>query len=1033
MAKLTDLIGTSKKFVFFFILFFIVCALSVEAQILGGTVLDSRTSDPVIGASVLIRGGATGSGTVTDIDGEFTLEVTELPVIIVVSYMGYKPQEIDIYEIPESLIIHLSEDLNLLNEIVVIGYGTVKKSDLTGAVSSIKESDFNKGVSASVDQLLQGTTPGLNIQQSSSEPGGGVNVRIRGNNSINAGTSPLYVIDGLPIDNSGNLPSASGEGGLALNQTPKNPLNSLNPADIASVEVLKDASATAIYGSRAANGVILITTKKGQSGKTKVNYSFEGGLQAIAGKIDILSTADYIKTINELALERGQSIVFNDADIQRIDKGTNWQDEILTEAFIQNHNLSFSGGNDALSYFTSFNYLHQDGIVKNTGFEKIGARLNVESKFAAHGRVGVNLSTARINDNNFVDGNTINEWTGPVNAALLYDPTEPIYDPDGSFSQSTHLTINNPLSIVEGASSKNVTTRTLGNLFIEYELLDGLKAKLNLGADLQNQRRDIYNTRLTIYGYAQNGMANISTLERTDVLGEYTMDYRKQITPKNLIGVLGGITYQYFNTRQFAGSINNFPSDNLHTDNLGLGDIATASLSSNREENALLSYLGRVNYTYDDKYLLTASIRADGSSRFGTNNKFGYFPSFAGGWNLSNETFIPEFFHNLKLRASWGITGNQDIGNYRSLSTYTRGATFVSGSSILIGTSPSRIANPDLKWESTTQTDVGIDAVIFKGRLNITLDYFLKSTHDMLIDLPLPRATGYTSILSNIGSLQNRGVELYLTAVIIDKRRFRWSSSVNLATVKNKVTDLGDVKEILTGNASNIGNTVIIAEGKPAFAYYGYKVTGIFKNKEEVAASSQPNSKPGFPIYEDVNKDGQINASDQQIIGDPYPDFTYGWQNSFTYKRFSFSFLLQGQRGGETFNGNIMESMYPSNYRRNMLTATVSDRWTESNPDGKWPSGTEPTSYGGGKVNTLALQDASYLRLKYAQLAYNLPVNRKHISVASIYISGQNIFTFSDYIGYDPEANTFGNSSARVDLNTYPLARTWSVGLNLSF
>ncbi|MDR0573539.1 MAG: SusC/RagA family TonB-linked outer membrane protein, partial [Tannerella sp.] len=689
MVKLTNLIGTSKKFVSFFILFFVICILPVNAQTLTGKALDGRTNEPVAGASVLIKGGAAGSGTITDINGEFTLEVTGLPVIIAVSYIGYKPQEIDIYEISESLIVHLSEDLNLLNEIVVIGYGTVKKSDLTGAVSSIRETDFNKGVSASVDQLLQGTTPGLNIRQSSSEPGGGVNVRIRGNNSINAGTSPLYVIDGLPIDNSGNLPAASGEGGLALNQTPKNPLNSLNPSDIASVEVLKDASATAIYGSRAANGVILITTKRGLNGKTKVNYSFEGGLQAAAGKIDILSTADYIRTINELALERGQSIVFNDADIQRIGEGTNWQDEILKEAFIQNHNLSFSGGNDALSYFTSLNYLNQDGIVKNTGFEKIGARLNVESKFAAHGRVGVNLSTARINDNSFVDGNSINENTGPVNAALLYDPTEPIYDPDGSFSQSTHLTINNPSSIVEGASSKNVAIRTLGNFFIEYELIDGLKAKLNLGADLQNLRRDIYNTRLTIRGYAQNGMANVSTLEKTDVLGEYTMDYRKQITPKNLIGVLGGVTYQYFNIRQFAGSINNFPSDNLHADNLGLGDIATASLSSNREENALLSCLGRVNYTYGDKYLLTASIRADGSSRFGTNNKFGYFPSFAGGWNLSNEPFIPEFFNNLKLRASWGITGNQDIGNYRSLSTYTRGATFVSGSSISVGTSPS--------------------------------------------------------------------------------------------------------------------------------------------------------------------------------------------------------------------------------------------------------------------------------------------------------------------------------------------------------
>ncbi|MDR3268234.1 MAG: TonB-dependent receptor, partial [Tannerella sp.] len=972
----------------------------------------------------------------TDIDGKFEVGVSTIPTTIVVSYIGYKSEEIDIYEKPSAPVqIPLQESYNTLSEVVVIGYGTVKKRDLTGAVSSVKEGDFNKGISASVDQLLQGTTPGLNIQQSSSEPGGGVSVRIRGNNSINAGTSPLYVIDGFPVDNSNNLSAASGEAGLASNLTPKNPLNSINPNDIASVEVLKDASATAIYGSRAANGVILITTKKGSGGKTKVTYSFDGGLQKAATTIDVLSTADYIQTINAQAKERGEKEVFSTEDIQRIGKGTDWQDEILKEAWIQSHNLSFSGGNDATSYFTSFNYLSQDGIVKNTGIDKYVARLNLESKFAAHGKLGVNLSASRIKDDNFVDGNSINENTGPVNAAVLYDPTEPVYDSDGSFSSSTFLTINNPLSIVEGSSSKSVTSRTFGNVFIEYQLIEGLKAKLNLGADLQSIRRDIYGTRQTIRGFAANGMANIATLERTDVLGEYTMDYSKQITPKSLIAALGGITYQHFDARKFAGSINNFPSDNLHTDNLGLGDIATASLSSNRENNALLSYLGRVNYSFDNKYLLTASIRADGSSRFGTNNKFGYFPSFAAGWNLSDEAFIPAFFDNLKLRASWGITGNQDIGNYRSLSTYTKGGTFVSGGSINAGTSPSRIANPDLKWESTAQTDIGIDAAILKGRLNITLDYFIKNTRDMLIDLPLPRATGYASILSNIGSLQNSGIELFIHGNIIDKRHFQWNSSFNIATVKNKVTDLGDVTNILTGNAANIGNTVIITEGKPAFSYYGYEVIGIFKDAAEVAASSQPNSKPGFPIYRDLNKDGQITAADdQKIIGSPYPDFTYGFQNTFTYRRFSLSFLLQGQQGSEIFNGNIMESMYPSNVRRNMLTATVSDRWTTDNPDGKWPSGTQPTSYGGGKVNTLALQDASFLRLKYAQFAYNIPLkSRKHISAASVYVSGQNIFTLSDYIGYDPEANTFGNSSARVDLNTYPLARTWSLGFNLSF
>jgi TonB-linked SusC/RagA family outer membrane protein len=1006
-----------------------------EKVILQGQVVDKRSNETIIGATVLLKGDKAGSGTVTDFDGRFNLNVPSLPATVVVSHLGYRPQEIDIYEVSsEALLIPLVEDLNLLNEVVIIGYGTVRKRDLTGSVSSIREEHFNKGVSVSVDQLLQGTTPGLNIQQSSSEPGGGVSVRIRGNNSINAGTSPLYVIDGFPVDNSSNLSASSGEGGLGSNSAPKNPLNALNTNDIESVEVLKDASATAIYGSRAANGVILITTKKGKEGKTKVSYSFEGGVQQVAKKIDVLSTADYIRTINAQFRERGDSEVFSQADIERIGKGTDWQDEILKEAAVQSHNLSFSGGNDVMSYFTSFNYVNQDGIVRNTGLEKYVARLNLESKFAAHGKVGVNLSTSRVTDDNFTDSNSINESTGPVNAALLYDPTEAVYNSDGSFTSSTFLTINNPLSIVEGVSSRNATNRTLGNLFIEYQLIEGLTAKLNLGADLQSVRRDIYNTRLTIYGYAQNGMANVATLERTDILGEYTMNYSKQITPKSLIAALGGITYQHFNTRRFGGSINNFPSDNLHTDNLGLGDTGTASLSSNRESNALLSYLGRVNYAFDDKYLLTASLRADGSSRFGTNNKFGYFPSFAGGWNLSNEKFIPNFFDNLKLRASWGVTGNQDIGNYRSLNTYTRGGTFVSGGSRIVGTSPSRIANPDLKWESTAQTDIGIDAGFLKDRVNITLDYFIKNTKDMLIDLPLPRASGYTSILSNIGSLRNTGVEFLIHAAVIDKRNFRWNTSLNLATVRNKVTDLGDIANILTGNASNIGNTVIITEGKPAFSYYGYEVTGIFRDAAEVAASAQPNSQPGFPIYRDINGDNQITADDQQIIGDPYPDFTYGFQNTFSYKRFSLNFLIQGQKGGEIFNGNIMESMYPSNIRRNMLTATVADRWTPENPDGRWPSGTQPTAYGGGKVNTLALQDASYLRLKYAQLSYDIRLkSRKYVNSASVYLSGQNLFTFSDYIGYDPEANTFGSSSARVDLNTYPLARTWSLGFNISF
>lgn len=993
-----------------------------------GVVKDTN-NQPVIGASIVESG--TTHGTITNVNGEYTLKVSSHSSLRI-SSIGYETKTIKVGDNNKVNVI-LSDSHQNLSELVVVGYGVQKKSDLTGAVASIKAEDFNKGVSSSVDQLLQGTTPGLNVQQASSEPGGGVNVRIRGNSSINAGSSPLYVIDGLPIDNSATLSASEGTAGLANIQTAKNPLNSLNPADIESVEVLKDASATAIYGSRAANGVILIQTKKGKAGKVKVDYSFEAGWQKASKKIDVLSTADYIKTINALAVERGQQKVFNEEDIQRIGKGTDWQDEILQTAFVQNHNISFSGGKENLTYFLSANYLNQDGIVKNTGTKRFGVRLNVVSNFAKYGKVGANMMFNRTNDKNYTDGNGLNEQGGPINSALLYDPTEPVHNSDGSLSQSSNLTINNPIGLIEGISNKSISTRILSNIFVEYSPISDLKLKLNVGTDLQNVRRDIYNSPLTIRGYAANGIADVATLERSDYLGELTANYHKLLYKLSL-DALGGITYQTFNTRTFSGSVKGFPSDDIKTNNLGLGTMTTASLNSNRASNSLLSFLGRVHLSWDSKYLLTASFRADGSSRFGENNRFGYFPSFAAGWNLSNESFIPEFFRTLKLRASYGLTGNQDIGNYQSLNTYGIGGTFVSKDSYVLGISPSRIANPDLKWETTAQFDAGLDVSVFNGRFSFSFDYFIKNTTNMLIAQPLPRGTGYVSILKNLGSLRNQGIELFLDGLIIDTRPFQWDASLNLSTVRNKVTDLGNVDYILTGSIANGGNTSIIIKGKPAFSYYGYNVTGIFKNEEQVKTSAQPMSKPGYPIFEDINGDKRIDAKDQKIIGSPYPDFMFGLHNSLTWNRWNLSFLFQGQVGGKILNGNIIESLYPSNYRRNMLSTTIQNRWTSTKSEGKWPSGLEPTSHGGGKINSLALESASYVRLKFVQLSYSIPLLHKwFINTAEIYINAQNLFTISDYMGYNPEANTFGSSSAKVDLNSYPLARTWSIGIRLSF
>jgi TonB-linked SusC/RagA family outer membrane protein len=990
-----------------------------------GLVTDTN-GEPIPGVTVSVAG--TTIGTATDLDGRYSLSVPEGSTLVF-SFIGFETQRIEVGE--RSVIdITLNEDMTSLDEVVVVGYGTQKKSDLTGSVSSLKSKDFNPGVNASVDQLIQGRAAGVQITQTSSEPGGGISIRIRGASSINAGNEPLYVIDGLPIDNS-SLLSGGGDAAVGNNPNPRNPLNALNPNDIESIEILKDASATAIYGSRGANGVILVTTKKGSKGEIKVNYDFQKGTQT-PNRIDLLSAQEYIQVINGISEAGGNSPVFSESEISQIGAGTDWQDEIYRTAPLNNHNLSASGGDAHTTFFASLNYFDQDGVVKNSGIKKYIARINLERKIGERTQIGINLNTSLIKDNNNVDGINTNENAGPINTALLYDPTEEVFNSSGGFTQSPNLTINNPVSLIRGISSKNETNRTFGNFYIQHKITDDLDAKLNFGSDRQTSRRDIYNSKLTFHGASNNGIANIATLERSNVLLEYTMTYNKQLNETSSINILGGTTFQDFSQRRFSGTINNFPSDAIGTNNLSLGDTENDDLSSNRARNTLLSYLGRVNYSFFNKYLLTASLRADGSSRFGKNNKFGYFPSFAFGYKLAEENFIPQFFDDLKLRASWGQTGNQEIGNYASLSTFTTGSNAVMNDAVVVGTRPSRIANPDLKWETTEQFNIGIDASILAGRISGTMDYFIKNTEDMLINLPIPRATGFGSIISNIGKMENKGFEFLLNSTNISQQFFTWSTSLNFSAIKNKVKDLGESGDIITGNVQSIGNTTIITEGYPVNSYYGYEVIGIFQMDDNIAESAQPNSQPGYPIFRDVNGNNSISPNDQMIIGNPFPDYIFGVQNSFSYKSIQLSFFIQGQQGADLLNINVLESMYPANFRRNKLAEQALNRWTPENPNTKWPSGIQPSAYGGGKANTLALQDASYIRLKNVQLSYNLPVdNVRFLKTARIYITGQNLWTITDYVGFDPEANAFGRSNVRLDYNGYPLAKTWVLGINI--
>ncbi len=995
-----------------------------------GIVLDPL-GIPLAGTNILEKG--TTNGTQTDFDGNFSLVVTNGNATLVASYIGFLTKEIPVSK-RINITITLEENASTLDEIVVIGYGTQKKSDLTGSVASLNQDDFNQGANASVDQLMLGRAAGVQITQTNSEPGGGLSIRIRGASSVNAGNEPLYVIDGFPVDNSSILGTIGGAG-TGTNQNPRNPLNSLNPNDVESIEILKDASSTAIYGSRGANGVILITTKKGKSGRLSINYNQISGIQSVAKSYDLLNTQQYMDGLNGLSVDSGNDVIFTSEDISAIGRGTDWQRELFTSALISSHDLSFSGGDEKTTFFTSLNYFDQNGIVKETGIKKYIARVNLERSFGERFKMGINLNTSLINDNNALDNLDINQTAGPIASALLYDPTEFIFNEDGTLTESPNLTLNNPFSLIKGISSENRSNRTFGNLFFQYAISSNLSAKLNFGSDQSYSRRDIYNSTLTQNGAGAGGIANIATLELSNELLEYTMTYDKAFNENHSLNVLGGVTYQNFVSRTFAGTISGFPSDVLGTNNLSIGNTDNDNLSSFKQKNNLLSYLGRVNYSLFDKFLLTASIRADGSSRFGSENRWGYFPSFAAGWKMSEESFIPDIFNEFKLRASWGQTGNQEIPNLSSKATFTNGRIMTFGGNVFTSLTASRIANPNLKWETTDQFNIGLDLAFAQNRFSATFDYFIKKTNDMLFNSPLPTASGFNSILSNIGSMENKGFELLISSVNVSTPNFQWSTTLNFSAIKNKVLDLGNVDEIVTGNINtSVGNTSIIRVGEPLASYYGYEVTGIFQESDDISGSAQPFAQPGYPIFKDVNGDNTITPDDQVVLGNPFPDFTYGIQNSISYKDIQFDFFIQGQEGADLLNINVIESMYPANLRRNRIAEQVLDRWTPTNTDARWPSGVNPSAYGGGKINSLVIQDASYIRLKNVRLAYNFPTDRLNfLKSLQISVTGQNLITITNYVGFDPEANSFGNSNLRVDYSSYPLAKSYLIGLNVGF
>lgn len=1013
----------------FFLVFFACGILGIEntyaqTRTITGTVTSAEKGEPLPGVTILEKG--TDNGSVTDLDGSYRLTVSD-EAVLVFSFVGYQTEEIRTRN--RSVInLEMEEDVRQLQELVVVGYGTVKKNDLTGSVTSLSEKDLTPGPIASVEQMLQGRAAGVQITQNSGEPGGAMAIKIRGANSISAGNQPLYVIDGLPIDNSAVITGTGA--GFVGNNNPRNPLATLNPNDIASIEILKDASATAIYGSRGANGVIMITTKKGKEGTIKVNYDTYYGIQTVANRLELLNPQQYQRVLNEIIADGGGSQEERVGEIQN--GGTDWQEELYRNAPVQNHNLSFSGGDQNTSYFFSLGYFNQQGVVKYSGMERYNARMNLENRKSERYAVGINLNTSYIYDDYVSNGVGINENAGAIYAALNYDPTITIFDDDGDFNRSEFITIDNPVALAIGEDAFMKTYRTFGTVYGEYFLLPSLSAKLNVGGDVSNSRRDVFIDPITIEGRGQNGIATIISGMRSNFLVEGTLNYNKEFGDIHKVNAVAGVTTQSFVNENFTAGARDFVVPTIRTYGLGAGNQELNRVGSSRQENRLLSYLGRVNYSLLDRYLLTVSFRADGSSRFGPNNRFGYFPSMAAAWKLSEENFFSQIraLSVLKLRASYGVTGNQEIPNFAYLTTFNNGRDVLMDDRRKTALSPSRNANPDLKWESTRQFNVGMDFGFFNGRIHSSLDYYHSLTTDLLLALPVPRSTGYATMLSNVGSMKNYGVEFQIdTRNLVGE--FEWNTGFNISTNRNEVISLGPLDEIITGGLGFSTDVSITRPGDPIRSFYGYEVIGVWQENDDFSVVKD-DVAPGDLKLRDINGDSTITAEDRTIIGKTFPDFNWGFTNTFRYKNLELSAYLEGVHGISMLNNNMVDVYYPINFRRNKVAEPYLNRWTPDNPTNLYPSFVNPTVQGKREVNTRTVEDASFIRLQNVRLAYHLPVtNLGFIRNITLYASGQNLLTFTNYSGVDPAANANGGAVLKIDYNSYPFARTYMFGLNV--
>ena len=1029
-------------------LLFLLCLIPLWAfsqNITVKGVVKDATGESVIGASVVQKG--TSNGIITDIDGNFTLNVPSNSTIVI-SFVGYKTQEIPVAG-KTQINVTMKEDTEMLDEVVVVGYGQMKRSDLTGSVVSVNDQAIKKSVPTSIDQVLQGRAAGVQIQANSGTPGASTSIRIRGINSLNATNQPIFVIDGVVVDS-------------ATDDENSNPLSSINPSDIVSMDVLKDASATAIYGSRASNGVIMITTKRGQAGEATVTYDGYAGWQEMPKQLDMLNLRQYAQHHNDRSalglVEQSSSFVRPDL----LGEGTNWQDELFSKAFMTSHNISVSGGNNKTTYAFSGGFLDQDGIALGSSFRRLSLRANIDTEIKSWLRGGVNFSFAESKQNVGTDNNTIM-------SALIQQPTVAVTSPDGSFDGPDDVWMpENPVGLASIRTNNNRKTNFRFNTYLEANLLKGLTFKTELSADWNFNNYYYYQPDYQFGIKTSDTRTSRWTKTNTKYWSwRNILTYNNTFAEKHNINVMVGQEMSHSNWETQVGTATGFLSNT--TPDLSAGDVTTSTTTGSRVVNSIASFFGRAFYSFDERYLLTATIRRDGSSKFAKGNKWGWFPAVALAWRASQESFLRNnaIINNLKLRAGWGATGNQNVSDYAYMALLSYKTT-PWGTGVLTGNT----ANPDLTWETTHSYNVGIEVIA---------DVYYKKTKNLLLQLPLPAYLGSSgqgaasNPWGNVGSLENKGIELTVNTTNITNKDFQWTSNLVFSLNRNKVLELDTDNSSIEKSYQPSSASYIVTKttvGQPIGQFWGYKVIGRFDeptdfyykdadgNVKQVAIPegntiAKNSTWIGDYIYEDRNGDGVINNEDCTYIGNPEPKFTYGIGNTFSYKGFDLTIFFSGSYGNKALNltryriedprsnGNILKSSLnyaqiglidpngPDDDYRNLHvvngSATTLPALQESDANNNFT-----------RISDMLVEDASYIRLQNISIGYTFPkkwINKIFLNNARIYANIQNVYTWSKYKGLDPEVGAiYGDAlMTGVDYGRYPSPRIYTFGLNISF